>query len=763
MADYRDRVPSKDFDQNRDMDEEEPGYPLLAAGKRTLTSRIPVIHREASGGEIGPDARERLEKALGSGGQPLPSELKARLETALGADLSAVRVHEGQESAAAAKAVSATAFTVGQDIHFGAGKYDPASTGGQRLIAHEVAHTRQQAQAPMAEPAGLEVSQPGDSSELAADRFAGAFIAGDTERTTHGPPVSTAPASLSRAVLQRELDEESKKTWDKEKGDALVTDLQVEAMKWANFAKAPSAIGEMPGVLVPALVGKILALYGKDPTFRAHFISKLANEAKWLNQMASINNAECTGLVGAGLAKARPPAHRWTMKVTAGGDPLKGALQVSQVTVQYSNSFGWAWTRGLEGNIFSISIGIGAEASDPRASGKPKVGVKPKGGLIPAPDKITINGLAEATNPAYWGPANLPGKVAITKGPSGEAKVGGSGGSFSAGALIELFGTDAENAPLEFKDFEGDVSAEYAKSPGDLKKKPSLSINFASIGGGKLGIDGKGTHYSTPEPEPTLVPGTKNWFTIIRGFETGEDKIPADQLTTSLGRMKGLIAQHRELIDSVKDVLKEKFGIVQEYRLRVRAEGYASRRWQAARDDAERRQKNMELSTRRAQEVTAACYAILGPEHEYEFAGKGAALELFDSMVAPEAGNEQRIEDRNEALVQEELAHARARAKALGEPEPDEEEIRKSVERRYGKSVDQPGARIVHVTLNWVGWTIKWVEGTHSPAGRFVPDPNPDDGPDGGGGHEGAPGQGGTGGDSGKDPGDREGGGYGGI
>src|SRR3970040_673576 len=102
-------------------------------------------------------------------------------------------------------------------------------------------------------------------------------------------------------------------------------------------------------------------------------------------------------------------------------------------------------------------------------------------------------------------------------------------------------------------------------------------------------------------------------------------------------------------------------------------------------------------------------------------------------MVTPEAGNEQRIEDRNEALVQEELAHARARAKALGEPEPDEEEIRKSVERRYGKSVDQPGARIVHVTLNWVGWTIKWVEGTHSPAGRFVPDPNPDAGPDGGG------------------------------
>lgn len=75
----------------------------------------------------------------------LPPALRQDLETHFGADLSDVRLHAGAEAAADAAALDAKAFTVGTDIGFAAGRLDLASTAGRRLLAHEVAHTVQQA------------------------------------------------------------------------------------------------------------------------------------------------------------------------------------------------------------------------------------------------------------------------------------------------------------------------------------------------------------------------------------------------------------------------------------------------------------------------------------------------------------------------------------------------------------------------------------------------------------------------------------------
>ena len=52
------------------------------------------------------------------------------MESALGADLSGVRIHRDLDAAHAATDSSAHAFTVGQDIYFGAGQYDPGTTQG---------------------------------------------------------------------------------------------------------------------------------------------------------------------------------------------------------------------------------------------------------------------------------------------------------------------------------------------------------------------------------------------------------------------------------------------------------------------------------------------------------------------------------------------------------------------------------------------------------------------------------------------------------
>jgi hypothetical protein len=45
--------------------------------------------------------------------------------------------------------MAARAFTVGRDVYFRDGMPDTASTGGMRLLAHELAHTVQQGASPV--------------------------------------------------------------------------------------------------------------------------------------------------------------------------------------------------------------------------------------------------------------------------------------------------------------------------------------------------------------------------------------------------------------------------------------------------------------------------------------------------------------------------------------------------------------------------------------------------------------------------------------
>lgn len=83
----------------------------------------------------------------GSAGQgiALPVTLRSRLEPTLGSDLSAVRVHANEEAEALSGRLGAQAFTYGQDIFMPRSSFRPGTPVGDRLLAHEAAHTVQQA------------------------------------------------------------------------------------------------------------------------------------------------------------------------------------------------------------------------------------------------------------------------------------------------------------------------------------------------------------------------------------------------------------------------------------------------------------------------------------------------------------------------------------------------------------------------------------------------------------------------------------------
>ncbi len=138
------------------------------------------------------------------GGQPLAEEARARLEPSLGADLSPVRVHHDAAADQASQAVSAKAFTVGQDIFFSGGAYQPSSTDGFHLLAHEAAHAAAnlagRGPAPSGPAGELEISQPHQAGEQAADRAVDRAVHGVHAEPTRAPATTAAPASAGWAT-----------------------------------------------------------------------------------------------------------------------------------------------------------------------------------------------------------------------------------------------------------------------------------------------------------------------------------------------------------------------------------------------------------------------------------------------------------------------------------------------------------------------------------------------------------------------------------
>ena len=128
----------------------------VAAGSETRIGRISRIARSAAAepgviGAAGGDvdaSTERDISAARSGGKPLDGKIRRQMEGAMGADFSGIRVNVGAKSDDLNNRIQARAFTSGSDIFVRRQDYSPGTASGQRLLAHELAHTVQQGAAP---------------------------------------------------------------------------------------------------------------------------------------------------------------------------------------------------------------------------------------------------------------------------------------------------------------------------------------------------------------------------------------------------------------------------------------------------------------------------------------------------------------------------------------------------------------------------------------------------------------------------------------
>jgi hypothetical protein len=185
-------------------------------------SASPLTAAPPSPDAMGPDAIARLQRSAGNAGvaaylegsaatppdaalaepgRSLDAGLRGEMESALGADFSSVRVHEGGTAAESAHALGARAYTVGEDIVVGSGGSD------RRTMAHELTHVVQQRAGRVdGVPTGLgyTVSDPGDPFERAASQTAAAIVAGGSAAPGSAGPGAAPGSSAQRAEEEPE-------------------------------------------------------------------------------------------------------------------------------------------------------------------------------------------------------------------------------------------------------------------------------------------------------------------------------------------------------------------------------------------------------------------------------------------------------------------------------------------------------------------------------------------------------------------------------
>ena len=147
------------------------------AATRSLLQRQCACGQHKTGGAACEQCRHggvpsTVEHVLRAPGAPLAAPMRVLFEDRFAHDFSQVRVHTDHEAAESARQLSASAYTVGSDIVFGAGRYAPDTSIGRHLLAHELVHTIQQRGARRSPPRALRTTGADGAAEREADRVA---------------------------------------------------------------------------------------------------------------------------------------------------------------------------------------------------------------------------------------------------------------------------------------------------------------------------------------------------------------------------------------------------------------------------------------------------------------------------------------------------------------------------------------------------------------------------------------------------------------
>jgi hypothetical protein len=238
------------------------------------SSPPPTIQRSSAFESAVPQAPPMVQDVLNSSGQALDPATSRFMENRFGHDFSGVRVHTDPRAAQSAREINATAYTVGQDIVFGADRFAPGTQEGRRLIAHELTHVVQQRGSQLPVARGLDAAgdfrkRPVADPLMRSSDFTGLLHSGsgpacpslqrDTPQggstiSTQTTKVTPRPLDYDRAARIQQVLLPRGHTKD---GVTKLLKDQVKAGKIAGFAVKGVASGSNAEIFLLALIFRL--------------------------------------------------------------------------------------------------------------------------------------------------------------------------------------------------------------------------------------------------------------------------------------------------------------------------------------------------------------------------------------------------------------------------------------------------------------------------------------------------------------------------
>jgi len=189
--------------------------------------------------ELDDETANRIGQQRG-GGQDLDSAAGEKIGGAMGADFSGVRVHTSPESDQLNQQLGARAFTTGSDIFFKEGEYQPQSSDGQKLLAHELTHVVQQGSGAVGGASRMTVNAPGDAFEQQADAVAGSVMSASPQASVQRDPIEEEEVQMQEEEeeeVQMQEEEEEEVQMQEEEEEEL--QMQEEEEEEVQMQAAP--------------------------------------------------------------------------------------------------------------------------------------------------------------------------------------------------------------------------------------------------------------------------------------------------------------------------------------------------------------------------------------------------------------------------------------------------------------------------------------------------------------------------------------------
>jgi hypothetical protein len=168
----------------------------------TPVSLSESVSSSSGSGNVSGDTESLVRSGVQGGGKPLPGATRSEFESRMGADFSDVRMHTGTKADEGARSIGAEAYTMGSDIAFADGKYNPESTSGQTLLAHELTHVMQQGGAAKSRsPSHGSSSKEGESGkDQGHDQESGSEITSAEPSVTNSASASVIHRSITATL-----------------------------------------------------------------------------------------------------------------------------------------------------------------------------------------------------------------------------------------------------------------------------------------------------------------------------------------------------------------------------------------------------------------------------------------------------------------------------------------------------------------------------------------------------------------------------------